>query len=406
MTQQHGFVKKRSTVTNLLVYTSYLFESLDNNKQTDSIYTDFRKAFDRVDHKILLDKIAFNGIRGNLWRWFKSYITNRTQRVVINGHESKPVSISSGVPQGSILGPLLFILFINDIHKCFKFCKYLLYADDLKIYHIVENDVDHIAFQQDLDRFSEYCIENKLQLSIDKCKVITFTKKINKKTYSYCLGDSALDRVNSIKDLGVILDSKLHLDIHIESIKSKAFKMFGFVMRSSLHFKKPFTFLHLYKSLVRSQLEYAIAVWNPFYNKYNTALEMVQKKFLRSMHYRCFHSRMPYKTLLSNYSILSLENRRTLLDAMLLYDLCHSKYDCIDLNNKLCYRVPSRATPARAAHPYQLFAISTARTNAGKREPFNRLASSYNKFFNSIDIISSKPSNYRRHIIDTLENLT
>jgi hypothetical protein len=175
--QQHGFVKRRSTTTNLLLYTSYIFEGIDNNKQIDSVYTDFRKAFDRVDHQILLEKIAFNGIRGNLWRWLKSYITNRTQKVVINGHESDYVPISSGVPQGSILGPLLFILFINDIQNCFQFCDFLLYADDLKIFHVINSSDDQIKFQADLDRFSDYCDVNKLSLSINKCKSITFTKK-------------------------------------------------------------------------------------------------------------------------------------------------------------------------------------------------------------------------------------
>ncbi|XP_047989455.1 uncharacterized protein LOC125228811 [Leguminivora glycinivorella] len=143
---QHGFVRNRSTTTNLLIYTSYLFESIDNNTQVDSVYTDFRKAFDRVDHQLLLEKIAYNGNRGNLWRWFKSYITNRTQKVTINGCESYAVKVSSGVPQGSILGPLLFTLFINDISNCFKFCNILLYADDLKIYHTISNVNDCYRF--------------------------------------------------------------------------------------------------------------------------------------------------------------------------------------------------------------------------------------------------------------------
>ena len=211
-----------------MIYVSYIFENVDANKQTDSIYTDFRKAFDRVDHRILLDKLAYNGIRGDFWRWFKSYVTNRTQKVVMNGYESDYVSISSGVPQGSILGPLLFILFINDIHHCFQFCNFLLYADDLKIYYTVENTNDHLNFQSDLDRFSNYCNENTLKLSLNKCKIIKFTRKRIKHNYQYFLSGLQLESVESIKDLGVVLDSKLVLDTHIFNIINNAFRVYGF----------------------------------------------------------------------------------------------------------------------------------------------------------------------------------
>ncbi|CAH2084684.1 unnamed protein product [Euphydryas editha] len=216
--EQHGFVNRRSTNTNLLVYTTYLFKSMDENKQTDCVYTDFRKAFDRVDHKILLEKLAFNGIRGNLWRWFKSYVTNRTQKVAFNGYESEFVPITSGVPQGSIIGPLLFLLFINDIKDCFKFCNILLYADDLKIYHTIDNFNDHQKFQADLDTFSIYCTDNKLELSLNKCKHITFTKKKHISHFQYKLCNVQLESVKSVRDLGIVLDCKLHLDLHIKII--------------------------------------------------------------------------------------------------------------------------------------------------------------------------------------------
>lgn len=399
--QQHGFVQRRSTTTNLIDYTTYLFETIDNNKQTDSIYTDFQKAFDRVDHKLLLEKIAFNGIRGNLWRWLKSYVSNRTQRVAINGYESDVVAVTSGVPQGSILGPLLFNLFINDISSCFKFCKILLYADDLKIYHIIHSPTDHLLIQKDLDRFSSYCKANKLSLNLNKCKSVTFSRKRNVSMFQYSLCDSVLETVQSIKDLGVTLDAKLILDTHIDNVVNKAYKMYGFIMRSTVNFQRPSTYLYLYKCLIRPQLEYAVTVWNPHFNIYVNKIEMVQKKFLRRLQYKFFHNRLTYSQLLNKYKLIDLKSRRTQLEIMFLYDLVHNRYDCSSLTNILCYRVPRR-TQYRSSRKLELFAINSSRTIAGTRSPLNRIVKKYNVEFNNIDMFATRPLAFKKMITETL----
>lgn len=400
--QQHGFVRKRSTVTNLVAYTTELFENIDSNKQTDSVYTDFKKAFDRVDHKILLEKIAFNGIRGNLWRWFRSYITNRTQKVVINGYESDTICITSGVPQGSILGPLLFVLFINDIKGCFKHCKFLLYADDLKIYHIIDDVSDHDNFQEDLDRFTVYCDTNKLSLSLDKCKTITFSRKKQISEYSYSLCGTNLDGVPAIRDLGVILDTKLILDRHIDHICSKAYKMYGFVVRASNDFKRPATYIYLYKALIRSQLEYAISIWDPFYAKYANRVERVQKKFIRCLQYKCHLRKLPYQQFLNEYNMLPLKARRLQLQAKFLYDLCQNKYDCPDIINKICYQVPVRLQ-MRACRTKKIFVTKKCRGNSGKRSPLYRLADTYNKYFTSVDIFNINVKQFTKCVLDLLK---
>ncbi|KPJ14274.1 hypothetical protein RR48_05252 [Papilio machaon] len=162
----------------------------------------------------------------------------------------------------------MFILFINDIHLCFHYCDFLLYADDLKVFHTINNIDNHYQIQQDLDRLCSYCLQNKLELNVVKCKAITFTKKRHVSKFNYNLNGITLENVNHIRDLGVTLDSKLHLDLHIDNIINKSFKMYGFIMRASSEFKRPSTYLYLYKTLVRSQLEYAVPIWNPYYNKY------------------------------------------------------------------------------------------------------------------------------------------
>lgn len=396
---QHGFVRRRSTVTNLLVYTTDLFDNIDKNKQTDSVYTDFKKAFDRVDHKILLEKIAFNGIRGNLWRWFKSYISNRSQKVVIKGYESDMVSISSGVPQGSILGPLLFILYLNDIDKCFRTCSFLLYADDLKVYRTIHTYQDHIDFQHDLDRLSIYCEDNKLALSLNKCKSVTFTRKRKISNYTYTLCNSNLDKTHIIKDLGITLDSKLTLDAHIQNITARGFKMYNFVIRSSIHFKRESTYLLLYKSLVRSQLEYAVSVWSPYYKCYIKDIERVQKNFLRCMYFKCHSNVISYDILLYKYKLLDLCLRRQKLDAMLLYDLCHNRYDCPELVGRLSYKVPAR-TNSRI--PAKTFALASCRTKAGHRSPLQRIMKSYNDNLNDVDIFYENVGSFRNSVMKLL----
>lgn len=399
--EQHGFVKRRSTNSNLIIFTTSLFESLDRRVQVDAVYTDFKKAFDKVDHEMLLNKISYNGIRGDLLRWFQSYITNRSQKVVINGYQSSSVLVTSGVPQGSILGPLLFVLFINDINHCFQNSKFLLYADDLKAYMPIKTIDDCTLFQQDLDRLSIYCKDNKLQLSLPKCNVITFTKNINKTTYAYSLCDTRLNRVTCLRDLGVQLDSQLCLNLHVENIVNKAFKMFGFIMRSSADFKRSSTYLYLYKTLVRPQLEFAVAIWNPFYKKYVSAIEKVQRRYLRTMNYRCFRNYISYSDLLNQYKLLSLESRRKYLEAVTLYNIVRNEFDCMDLVRKLCYVVP-RTCVLRKARNRSLFALSACRTNSGLRSPVRRMVESYNKTFNEIDIFTCSLYTFKSQLVSLM----
>lgn len=400
--EQHGFVKRRSTTTNLMVFTNFLFENMDRQVQVDAVYTDFRKAFDKVDHSILLEKLAFNGIRGNLLRWFASYIFNRTQKVVINGYESDTVTVRSGVPQGSILGPFLFIVYVNDIGKCFFNAQFLMYADDMKIYKSCKSTQDCLLLQDDLIRLHAYCKDNKLFLSLPKCHSVSFTKNNkNKLNFVYSLDGQQLRVVDSVRDLGVIIDSSLHFNLHIDSIVNKAFRMYGFVMRSSRDFVRPSTFLMLYKCLVRSQLEYATPIWNPHYLKYENKLEMVQKKFLRGMNFKCYHSKIPYTDLLEKYKILSLESRRLLLDVMMLHGLCHNRFDCIDITNKICLTVP-RTVIRRGARMPRLFHLDSCKTNAGARVPLRRLVETYNTHFMDIDIFSLHNNKFKNLVINKL----
>lgn len=167
------------------MYFQFLFASISNNrlrsledrKQFDTIYTDFSKAFDSIDHRILLKKIELIGLDSNFVHWIKSYLMDRTQYVLLNGHRSKPISVYSGVPQGSYLGPLLFIIYINDIVNIIKYSKCLLYADDLKIFKVIETSRDAFDLQEDLNSIVDWCEANKLKLNLNKCHVMSFIER-------------------------------------------------------------------------------------------------------------------------------------------------------------------------------------------------------------------------------------
>ncbi|RVE55239.1 hypothetical protein evm_000137 [Chilo suppressalis] len=168
---QHGFCKNKSTATNLVSYVNELTKSIDSGVEIDSIYTDFSSAFDKVDHNILFMKLKRYGIHGPLLLWLRSYLEHRLLRVVVNGYKSKPFLTSSGVPQGSILGPILFLVFINDIPNKIRYSSCSLFADDLKLYRPIKNEEDILLLQKDLDSVSEWCVDNGMTLNAKGSRV-------------------------------------------------------------------------------------------------------------------------------------------------------------------------------------------------------------------------------------------
>lgn len=192
---QHGFVNGRSTTTNLVVFNNYLVNSLECGFQCDVVYTDFSKAFDRVNHSILLSKLKKIGFFSSILKWLESYLTDRTQRVQINNILSDSVNVTSGVPQGSHLGPLLFLIFINDIPDQFNNCKCLMYADDIKLYVRIKSTLDCINLQRDLKRLFEWCEVNDLHLNVSKCQCMSFYRSQLPIIFPYSLGETPLARI-------------------------------------------------------------------------------------------------------------------------------------------------------------------------------------------------------------------
>ncbi|XP_046683634.1 uncharacterized protein LOC124369626 [Homalodisca vitripennis] len=201
--------------------------------QIDVVELDFAKAFDRVDHVLLIRKLCEYGICGPLLKWFASYLHERKLQVRFHSALSKEFIATSGVPQGSHLGPTLFNIYINDITRRLSF-NHLLFADDLKLYAKVTTHQDAINLQEDLNRVEEWCLENSMALNLDKCVCITFHRTVSPIKLDYSLSGITLSRVTTVKDLGVTITSTLNWDAHVQSACSQTLRKLGLIHSISL----------------------------------------------------------------------------------------------------------------------------------------------------------------------------
>lgn len=392
-TSQHGFIKGRSTVTNLLVYTESLSEALEDRCQVDSVYTDFSKAFDRVQHEILLHKLECIGFYGPILSWFKSYLSNRTQVVKIKNMVSSEINVKSGVPQGSHLAPLFFDIFIDDLVTKIEFSCKLFFADDLKLFMNIKNTDDCFKLQKDLDRLCVWCNSNGMELNVAKCKILTVSRKKQNILFNYKICDEELERVSVMKDLGVFIDSELRFDYHMNFIRNKAIKMLGFVNRTLTDFRDIRCFKTLYCSYVRSGLEYASPIWSPYYNTYIDSLEKVQRRFLRTINFKLGIplDKIDYEYLYKELNLPLLEVRRTQFDILTLFKIINGMLDCPELLNRINIRVPQRLT-----RQHDLFAINFHRTNYGINSPISRMCGLANSNCSIHDIFCDSLPRFRR----------
>lgn len=273
---QHGFRQHRSCMTQLLEVMEDLTSLLDNKQPIDIVYLDFKKAFDSVPHERLILQLNSYGVSGNILKWIRSFVSGRTQRFKIGNNLSSKKNVISGIPQGSILGPVLFTVYINDLPEVVNStCK--VFADDTKLYSSAKN---YNIIQSDLDKLHDWSTTWQLHFNTDKCKVLHIGKSNPK--YSYNISNIQLDTCSSEKDLGVLFDNKLTFDNHINYAVNKANSMLGLIKRSFLYLDID-SFLCLYKSLVRPHLEYGNIIWYPLFKRQSAMLERVQCRATRML---------------------------------------------------------------------------------------------------------------------------
>lgn len=378
---QHGFRKGRSVETNLLCFYNTLINTMESGKQTDVIYMDFSKAFDSVNHSILIAKLSLFGVHDPLLSWFNSYLVGRSQQVKINGFLSDTFPVSSGVPQGGHLSPLLFAIFIMDISNCFKFCDYLLFADDLKIFANVSSLDNTSLIQNDLNKVSDWCLSNGLKLNTAKCFKMTFSRTKSKVIFDYYINDDKLVEINSCRDLGVVFQPNLLFSSNIEYLCSKALRSLGFLIRNTKEFNDERCLKTLYTSLVRPILEFSSVLWNPTQIGLVESLERVQRKFLRFIGYkRKLHGYLnpsastSISSIQASIKLESLATRRKSIDIRFMSKLINGAISCPDLLHSLNFNIPQYNSRQRPT-----FSISFHHTSYGYNNPIDRIARECNE---------------------------
>ena len=276
---QHGFREKRSCETQLIMLIEDLARNASVGKQTDIILLDFSKAFDKVNHSKLLWKLHQYGIRGHVLNWVRAFLGSRSQRVVIEGEESESIPVTSGVPQGSVLGPILFLIYINDLPD--EVCSQVrLFADDTALYLTMESEDSGSTLQSDLDILSMWETRWDMEFNPSKCQVVHVAGSKRPVKRDYILHGQVLESVTCAKYLGVDISCSLTWNSHIDRITGSANRTLGFVRRN-IKTRMSKVRETAYNTLVRPQLEYASAVWDPHNKNRISQIEQVQRRAAR-----------------------------------------------------------------------------------------------------------------------------
>ncbi len=326
--KQFGFIQGRATTLQLLNVLDRWTEIIDKKGSIDVIYMDFQKAFDKVPHHRLVKKIESYGIKGDLLVWIKDFLRYRKQQVVVNGQKSRRMDVTSGIPQGSVLGPLLFVIFINDLPDAIENCETFMFADDTKLFRQVSTKEEALMLQSDLNRLETWSNDWLLKFHPQKCKVMTIGLGSKNNTSVYTMNDGngsniVLDRVANEKDIGVTIDSKLSFETHIHEKINKANKMMGLIRRTFDGLNEE-NFILLYKGLVRPHLEYANAVWSPYKKKDIKTVENVQRratKLIPSLRH------LSYEQRLKKLKLPTLRYRRARGDMIEYFKIMGGVYD-------------------------------------------------------------------------------
>ena len=379
--EQHGFMPKKSTMTNLIECMDSWTKNFDIGVQTDVLYLDYSKCFDSVSHTKLIFKLSRYGISGSALKWFESFLLGRNQCVKINSALSPMSGVISGVPQGSVLGPILYLCFSADAKSVISHCEFKVYADDTKLFKAIMSFDDCNLLQQDLDAIAQWSTAWQLKLNPDKTKCLSLGNV--KFPHNYLLYNNSIDLVHSMSDLGVIVRSDLKFTQHCSMITRKAYfsikGLFNTFKGHDSHF-----YVFMYYCYIRPMLESSSPAWSPILKGNIDLLERVQRYFTKRLP---GFNHLSYAERLFVLKMDSLEHRRARADIILFYKLISGDV-IVDLYN------PYQFVFSYRGHCKTLFKFQ-CRTERRRYFWLNRITNFWNKLpqnavsANSIDVFKS-----------------
>ena len=286
----------------------------------DCIYLDLKKAFDKVPHKRLLWKLkTIGGLRGTIWKWMEDYLHGREMRTVVRDEKSDWKLVTSGVPQGSVLAPIMFLIYVNDMIEGVS--SYMsLFADDAKLLRKISNQEDCKELQKDLERICNWSKRWEMEFNTKKCHLLEMGKSEVRPTYTYKMGDAVILRESEEKDLGVYIQDNLSPEKHINKIFGDAFKTLR-NMGAAFHYMDKEMMKKIFTTMIRPKLEYAAVVWSPYKKKHVRKLERIQRiatKMVPELR------ELTYEERLNEMNLPSLEDRRERGDLITVYKLMNN----------------------------------------------------------------------------------
>ena len=362
--QQWGFLPGRSTTGAILSAIQDWQGHLDKGADVQAVFFDLQKAFDSVPHGQLINKLISLNVPTPLISWITSYLYNRKQQVAVSGANSNPVTVTSGVPQGSVLGPFLFLIYVDGLTNIpLSGGSLVLFADDLLLHKVIHTTYDFQALQEDVNSLTKWIGDHNLSLNVRKCKSLLVSRKHTFLSgQSVQIGDESLEKVQSYKYLGVVINSNLTWSDHISRLCSKAKQQLGLLYRQFYKDCNTSTLRALYITQVRPHLEYAIPVWDPYLSKDIEAIESVQR-FASKVCTKQWHD-TSYQDRLKALNIGTLQSRRQ--------------------HQKLCYLYKIINGQSFFVNPPLSYFSSVYNTRSHELTlniPFTQSTSSFNSFF-------------------------
>ena len=385
--EQHGLRNKLSTITQLINTTTDWANALSNKGQTDIIFLDLSKAFDKISHKFILSMLHYYGIRNHTLSWIGAFPSNRTQTTVVNGVHSSYVEFTSGVPQGSVLGQMLFLLYINELNNAIS-SQIKLFADDSVLYRNIHNQNDQVILQNDLDTISSWAEKWLMELNINKCSVLSITLKRNYIFHDNDILGAMLMRVTNHDYRGVTISSDLNWPGHVKKNYNKASRTLGLLIRTLSPCSQNVKSI-AYEMLVRPQLEYASEVWSSYTMKCIQKMEQIQRN-------SCRYSFQEYRRdtdtsfLINRLNLDSLYTRRLIQQATMFYKVHCSIVD-------IC-------PPSYIQHANLISSRTDQPLKYCNKNPLQINAYKYSFFPHSMNIWNHLPCSAVSHVIPSVDN--